>query len=110
MLTFSVQIGDFLCVSRVTQLQSLPIHMRATIQYLANLWMDFKILFTKKHIFMFCEGLITNMSLDITIYSTLLINLFILLNLPFYFCIELRVAAEPQESWKGSMGEKSYPS
>ena len=28
-----------------------------------------------KHIFIFGEGLITNMSLDITIYSTLLINL-----------------------------------
>ena len=63
-----------------------------------------------KHIFIFGEGLITNMSPDITIYSTLLINLFLLLNLPFYFCIELRVAAEPQESRKGSMGEKSYPS
>ena len=46
MLTFSVQIGDFLYVSMETRLQSLPIQMRATIQYLANLWMDFKMLFT----------------------------------------------------------------
>ena len=28
------------------EVQSLPIQMRATILYLANLWMDFKMLFT----------------------------------------------------------------
>ena len=45
-LTFSVQIGDLLYVSRETRLQSLPIQIRATIQYLAKIWMDFKMLYT----------------------------------------------------------------
>ena len=33
-------------IVRARFLQSLPIQMRATILYLANLWMDFKMLFT----------------------------------------------------------------
>ena len=34
------------CRSTAIKVQSLPIQMRATILYLANLWMDFKMLFT----------------------------------------------------------------
>jgi len=73
---------------------------------------EFQNAFNTKQIFIFDGGFVTTILSNSTIYSTLLIDLSILVHCPFLFIfpIEMRVAAEQQEKKRGRMGEKSFPS
>ena len=102
---------DLVCIPRWL-VQSRPIQMRGTILYLANRWMDFKMLSTPnsfldlRRVLLLPFGWIPQFIAQFWCICPLLCTpLSILL-----IIIQMRAAAKQQERKKGRMGEKSFPS